>query len=227
MKKYIALFTVLFLCVPLYAQQKVSLSYNPCLSLYNSENSTKTISGKNIDYIPSFSIAYENKHLLGTDIIIEYNYSSVKLSAVQEFRPTSSGPTIPPVMWTVDYYLAWHNIDFGNNYEITKWLSFSIGPSISLVYRTISIVDLYRTTIEEEVPATSFDDRLASICAGLNCSGNIEFPLQDNEQYFFLFSRIKCRYLHSVLFDSRGRNLGSYYQSFLSGQINIGVGYCF
>jgi hypothetical protein len=154
------------------------------------------------------------------DLMIEYNYAGIKLGDVQEFESSGSGVVLVTRTSIADYYRTWHNIDLALNFELNKWLSFSLGPTVSATYRTISYVSLWNQTY-------SFDDRVASLCAGLNSSFNVEVPLLDGERYLFLFSRVTFRYLHSLLFDARGRNLDNYSQEFITGQVNVGAGFCF
>jgi hypothetical protein len=136
---------------------------------------------------------------------------------VQDFaRTNSTGPEIIGT-FPADLILACNNVDFAVYFKANDWLSFSTGPTISFVTRSIVIDDLPYS------PPESFEDKLASLCLGVNGSVSIEVPLQTGSQYIFLFSSVKLRYLHSVWFDAKGRKLDNYYQSFLFSQLNVGL----
>lgn len=215
MKNLILLSLLLYLCSPLYAQNKILISYNPGMSLHNSENSTKIIGDKHIAWFPGISLAYATENLWGLNVLLEYNYSSKRIYDVQTLATTSSA----------DLILTCNNFDVAVYYKANEWLSFAAGPTMSLVNRTIVIDNLLASGLENV--EKSFEDRLVSFCLGVNGSVSIEVPLQTAAQYVFFFSNVKLRYLHSVWFDDRGRNLSNYYQSFLFGQLNIGLGYNF
>jgi hypothetical protein len=225
MTKNIVVLVLLLFCFPLHAQNKILLSYNPGLSLYNSENSMNIIGDKSISWIPGFSVAYEIEDLWGQNFQLEYNYINTRIEDVQEFVWT--GPSGPDVMGTYasDLILSCHNVDIAVYYNTDKWLNFAAGPTLSFVNRSIVIDDIPGYT-QENLPG-SLEDRLLSLCLGVNGSINIQIPLYTASQYVFLFSSLKVRYLHSIWFDKRGRNLDNYYQSFLSAQLNIGLGYSF
>jgi hypothetical protein len=225
MKKYILLFLLMLLYIHLGAQNKFIISYNPGVSLYNSENSMKIIDDKRIRWFPGSSIAYETENLWGLNIHLEYNFAGKRIYDVQDFARTSaSGPEIIGTS-AADLILACHNVDLAVYDKLNDWLSIAAGSTISLVNRSIVIDDL--PNYSQENISRSFEDRLVSLCLGVNVSVNIEFPLQTGPQYVFFFSSVKLRYLHSVWFDDKGRNLSNYYQAFLSSQLNVGLGYSF
>jgi hypothetical protein len=218
------LFIMLLIYSSSVSQTKTMASFNPGSSLYNSENSMRTIGSKTIGWFRGFSVAFEKENFWGIDVHGEYCYAYSKTQDVINYnRTNSSGIVIGTT--GADLIIAIHNIDLAVIYHINSWLSISGGPSLGLTYRTLKIDNLSESA--QQNVFYSFEDRLASLCGGVNGSINLELPLQGNSEYFFLYSSLKLRYLHSLLFDKRGRNLDNYYQSFLSGQLNIGVGNCF
>jgi hypothetical protein len=225
MKKNILVLVLVLFCFPVRAQNKILISYNPGLSLYNSENSMDVIGDKSILWIPGISVAYEIENLWGQNFHFEYDFVNTRMGAVQEFAWTgSSGPDVLGTT-TSDLILSCHNVDIAVYYTIDKWLSVAAGPTLSFVNRSIVIDELPRYS-QENLSGT-FEDRLSSLCLGVNGSVKMEIPLITASRYVFIFSTAKLRYLHSVWFDARGRNLDNYYQSFLSAQINFGLGYNF
>jgi hypothetical protein len=225
MKNFFLLSLFLCLCSPLYAQNKIFLSYNPGISLYNSENSGKTIGDKHLGWFPGFSIAYESENIWGLNLLLEYNWTQKRIYDVQTFAMTTSTGSGTLGYFNADLILACHNLDISVSYKVKDWLYFAAGPTVSLVDRSI-VMDNLPNYIQEKV-GSSFDDRLISLCLGVNGSVNIEIPFQTSSQYVFFFSSIKLRYLQSVWFDDRGRNLDNYSQSFIFTQLNIGLGYNF
>lgn len=224
MKNYIILTLLLSLCIPLSAQNKIFVSYNPGASLYNSENSTKTIGDKHIDWFPGFSVAFATENLSALNLFFEYNCTYRRIEEVQKFAITDMSPEIVNYTYA-DLMFLFHNVDLDVYYKANQWLSIYIGPTISWVNRTYVIDDLPASPVEN-IDKT-FEDRLASLCLGANASVSVEIPLQNDVRYIFFFSNLKYRYLHSVWFDDRGRDLSNYHQKFLFSQLNIGLGYNF
>jgi hypothetical protein len=212
MKKILAL---IFIAVcPLMAQNSVSVSYTPAYSLYNSENGTKTIGPKHVGWIQGLSVGYENDNIWeGFNLDVEYNYLHYRANGVQTFIVTDESDESVG-SFGADLHLNWHSVDIDANRKFADWFSVSVGPSVSYVGRGIQIDD-------------AMNDRLQSLCFGGNGSLNADIPLQEGDEYLFLFAHAKVRYLHSIWFDARGRKLEDYHQSFLQGQINVGVGYRF
>ena len=223
MKKHVPLLFLLLFCLPLSAQKKIYISYNPGISLFNSENSKKTTGDKHIRWFPGISLACAVENLWGLNVSLGYDYSSKRIYDVQAFART--GPTGPEIIGysNADLILACHNFDISLYDKANDWLSFGAGPTLSFVNRSIVIDDLPSSGFENT--DRSFEDRLLSLCLGFNYSVNIEVPLETGTQHFFFFSALKLRYLHSVWFDDRGRNLDNYHQSLLFGQLCIGLGY--
>lgn len=221
MKKILMM--IFILSAGMMGQSKLMLSFNPGMSLYNSENSMLTIGDKSIGWFPGISLRYEKNNVSGLSYQIEYCFAYSKTTDVLDFPETNIGNGTILYTLGADLTLTEHNIDADLVYHIAEALSVSGGPTVALVYRSLEVDNIPTQTNLQK----SLDDRLASLCLGVNCSINVELPLDDNPQYLFLFSSINARYLHSVYFDKRGRDLDDYYQSFLSGQVNIGLGYCF
>ena len=221
MKNY--LLACLFLSSSVLAQNKFSVSGNPGISLYNFENSLKTIGDKSVGWFPGISIAYDREDLWGLNFHVEYNYNHSRTANVLQFyRTLSSGPS-PVESNGADLVLSCHNIDLALCYKLDQWYSIAVGPTVSFVSRSLEINGLKGT----EGPPIDFVDRLASLCLGFNGYVNMEIPFSDGPEYPFFFSSLKVRYLHSVWFDRQGRNLDNYHQSFLVGQLNLGFGYNF
>jgi hypothetical protein len=226
MKKNSFLLLSLMACASVYAQNRVSVSYNPGLCMSSSENTMRIIGDKRLDWIQGFSIAYVSDNLLSElNLDVEYSYMHSRVADIQDFRYTSEMSAEHLGTFSADLVISWNNIDVDLNKRLSKWLSFSLGPTMSYVGRSIVIDNMPRPL--KENGATSFEDRLQSLCVGINGSVNVEIPLEDGDNYLFVLVHSRSRYLHSIWFDKRGRNLDNYYQSFYYGQINIGLGYRF
>lgn len=221
MKKYIL---IIFLVISsLHSQSRIIFSLNPGESIYNSENSMKLMSDKKINWLPGLSMAYERENVFGYFLHVEYNLIYRKIDNVIQFTRTSPGPGYFIEYYGADFILSIHSIDIAVNNKINDWASFSIGPTISLVYRSFVVDDM--PGLGEQSAPQNLDDRLASLCLGLNGSISAEVPFSNGNEYVFFFTGLKLRYIHSIWFDDRGRNVGNYYQSFLFSQVNIGLGY--
>lgn len=215
-------FTLLIACSAVLAQTQVTISYNPGISFYCSENSLKIMGNKELKGNNGFSLAYRNDQFLNLfPIDIEYSYLYSRINDVQTFYITGTANASPPASYTADLIFQWHNLDIDVHYPLFPMFSFSLGPSVSYAGRTFAI-DHFASL---DLPA--FTDRLQSLCLGMNISLNGELPLQNSGRYFFLLVHAKMCYLHSIWFDDRGRNLENYHQTFLLGRLNLGIGYCF
>lgn len=106
--------------------------------------------------------------------------------------------------------------DIGLRYPCTNWLQLGLGPSFAAISRTT------------EVPFADISDRLNSYCLGAHgvAAALLPFNKGKSEGFYWYFS-LKLRYLHSLFFDARGRNLGNYNQSFLTTSLAAGIGYAF
>ncbi len=219
MKKYLIVIVLPFMSA--LAQDRIYVSYNPGVSLYNSENHMKDIGDKEARWSGGLGIGCMKDSVLGAiGINVEYSYMYSRVPDVQQFAYTAIDPT-QATPFAADLILDWHSIDVDLNWSILDVLSLSVGPSVSYVGRSIIIDNIPAT------PPSSFEDRLQSICIGLNGSLNGEIPLGDGDEYPFFLAHLRMRFLHSLWFDARGRNLHDYYQTFLLQQLNIGVGYRF
>ena len=211
-KKYIV---AIFLTISsLYSQNKILFSVSPGLSLYNSENAMKVTGNHKVDWLFGVGVGLQGAKLLEENIYLEYNLTyrkvkrAIELPQFDQMSPTLIGT------YGADLTLSLHNFDFGVIQKVNETLRLNYGPTLSVVNRSF---------YTEASP--TFEDRLASLCVGLNCSIDLISPPSDNQEGHFFYSNVKIRYIHSLLFDARGRNLDNYYQSFLFAQLNIGLGY--
>lgn len=216
---------LLLLSPSLHGQNRLFLSAAPGISLYNSENAMLTIGDKSVSWFPGLSVAYERENMSGVNWHVEYNFSRAKVEDVLDFIVTGPGGPTQIGVFNADLILSVHSVDLALFYRECEWLSFAIGPTVSLIHRTIETNGI--PTPDPFGQARDFEDRLTSLGVGLNGSVNVEVPFDDVPPFFFFYSILKARYVHSVWFDKRGRNLGNYQQSFLVGQWYMGLGYNF
>jgi hypothetical protein len=182
----------------------------------------KVIGDKKVDWFPGLSIAYERENVLGETVHLEYNYTYRKVKDVQLFLITSEISPDPTGGLSSDLILSLHNIDIDVRIGKGENISYTIGPSLSWVNRSFVIDQPLAIGTNRR-----FEDRLASLCIGVNGAINVTFPLADKNESLFLFTGLNMHYIHSVWFDARGRNVGNYFQSFLFSQIQVGIGSSF
>ena len=219
----------LLLCATMFsntlqAEERLLFSLDPGWSLYNSENSLKTMEEGSLGWTPGFSIGFETDSLWGLALRAEYAYArSVAIGAMQ-FIVTGPGGPQATGTYGADVIFTTHNMDVAVATRPVEYFSLAGGPTLSLAHRTI---DLTTPRLDQTSQSRHFVDRVASLCAGLNASVNLEVPLGEGDQYFFFLSSLKLRYLYSLWFDKRDRNLDDYYQESILGQLSIGLGYSF
>jgi hypothetical protein len=120
--------------------------------------------------------------------------------------------------------LLLNNIDIAISYDLNHVINYSIGPTFSFISRSYVIDDVWSSSESKK----DLNNRLVSLCAGINFSVNFEFPFNvTNNNGLFFFTKLKMRYLHAFWFDARGRNLDNYYQDFFFSQIHLGIGYSY
>lgn len=221
MKRLLLLFVVL--STPMWAQQTLLLALDPGLNIYNSENSLKTIGDKDLDWSPGFSVGYEGVYLWGVALRLECSYTRSSAHNALGFAITSSSGPEPIASFGSDLSFTTYNLDIAALVQPEPFLILAIGPTLALAHRTIEFTE----PPTEEFSAIYFQDRLASLCLGVNGAADFRIPLGNIPQHLFLFAGIRLRYLHSVLFDKRGRNLGNYSQSQFFGRLSVGLGCTF
>jgi len=220
------LFVVVMLSLYMHAQNKIMVSVNPGCYLYNSENSMHITDDHKVGWSPGVSVAYEKENMFGYDIRFEYNFMYSEIMGIMQFVRT--GPDLPePIdISNANYFLTSHNFDLSLVFKLSDNFNVYAGPSLAVYNRTFDYTDdVTYTDLPNYNP--NLYDKLVSYCVGINGGLNYELPLSDTEDYFFFYSGLKIRYLHSFYFDKRGRNTDNYYQSILTGQMNIGIGYSF
>lgn len=178
--------------------------------VFNSENDLPiTQDGKFIGgYGINASVMREETGPCSPSIDLQY-YTS---SAPMEFNYSLSGLPAIRGKLIIDQFIA----DAGLNYRITKWTLLGFGPSLAMARRTV------------DLPDKNIADGLNSYCAGVFCTAAMLSPLgKEGSSRLYSYYTLKLRYLHSLFFDTRGRNLGSYSQSFLTVSLGMGIGYAF
>lgn len=222
MKYYFTLCLIIFMSPFNLSQNRIGANIGYGYFLTNSENSLKTIGDKNFKSHIIYGLEYLRENVLGVDVLFEYSYTNSIEEKTLEFFTYGGGiePAIP--FWS-DVSQVIHSFDLDIYYKINNYISVAVGPSLAIMNRLIEVN-----------PPQSFEskspwiyDKLASTGLGGNTFIELSYPLNDGENYFSLDSKLKIRYVHSIWFDEKGRNLDNYKQEFLDTQISIGVGYSF
>ena len=206
------------------AQPTLLISFDPGLNLHNSENSLKPIGNKALDWSPGVSVGFEGLSLWGVLARLEYSYTCSIARNALEFPTTSPSGPMPTGFFGADLSFTTHTFDIGGVLQPVSFLFLTAGPSVSVAYRTIE----FTVPASSNLPEINFRDRLASVCLGVNGGVDVRIPLgSEIPRHLLLFAGLRLRYLHSVLFDGRGRNVSEYSQSQLFGRLSVGFGYAF
>ena len=211
---YILVFLFLFTTISI-SQHQIALKPTIGGYIYNSENSLKVMGDENYFLNYGFEVCYENKNLFGYDMQVDYSYIFSGIDNVLEFVMTEETGPDPIGSFYSDVSLSLHNFDISLKNEISEYFSYGFGLSFSLVNRSYII------------EYSDFLDRLASFAVGLNASIDIKYPLTNDEDFIFLYSGIKCRYVFGLFYDKGLRDLSGYDQHFVTGNFTIGLGYSF
>ncbi|MCU7496678.1 MAG: hypothetical protein HF314_15070 [Ignavibacteria bacterium] len=222
MKKYILIFAVIlsFTC-PYFAQNRIGVNAGYGYYAGNSENSAPITDGHKFRSHILYGLTLQKEDLFGLNLMLDYSYHQITKDNV--FNVTTypdgehQGPTIGG-----DVKLVSHNFDLAYVGAISRYLSYGAGPSFVIVNRIFEL-DAPVTTGSSQA---SLDDKLASSHLGVNGFLMFTMPLGEGSG-FFVSSKLKLRYSHSIWFDEGPRDLRDYYQSFTTTQLTLGVGYSF
>jgi len=220
-KKTIFIVALIFSCT--HGQNIFIVSVNPGEYLYNSENDMHITDDRKVRWFPGLSLSFEKENVLGYNIQMEYSFVYFESMRNIKFYKKES-ETEPNTLLYANYFLTGHNYDLSIVSKLSESFNFYVGPSLAVYNRTIDYGYPYN---DPEIAALNLHDRLVSVCVGINAAINMKYPFSKAPRHFFFYSGLKVRYLHSILFDNRGRNTANYYQSFLTAQLNIGLGYNF
>jgi len=215
---------VCFLFLPgiIHSQSRVSLNAGYGNYLFSSENSTRIMGDKKFRSHFVSELSYQNENLFGINLMLDFNYHEITQRNVVEFFVT--GEDNPEIVdsYGVDLSLVSFNFDLSYVGSISNNFSFGLGPSFCIINRIVKM-DEGIVTIGNIRGSLYLYDKLAS--SGLGANGFIMFniPIMVDSK-FFITSKVKFRYVHSIWFDKGIRNLDNYKQEFITAQITAGVG---
>lgn len=214
LKLYI-FFLIIHLSSISFAQHQITIKPAIGLYIYNSENSLKIMGDKDYLLNYGYEVSYENKDLYGYDLQVDYSYIYSGIDNVLKFILTSETDPNPMELFYSDVSLSLHTFDISLKNELSDYISYGFGPSFSFVNRSYSI-DNY-----------DFLDRLSSFAVGVSGSIDVKLPLDENNNYWYLYSGLKLRYLYGLFYDKGLRDLSDYNQHFITGNLTVGIGYSF
>jgi len=223
MKKYIlAIIIFLFADYFINAQNKITANAGYGYYLSNSENSLRIMGDKRYKSYFHFGFAFQRGDLVGLNLMLEYSYHQMEKEDALEFFITSSFD--PEIQYKVasDASILSHNFDLDYIGSIGSYFSYGFGPSFVIINRIIEVNNAYT-----EAGLKSFYDKLASSGLGANAFFDFSVPFTEAREFFFITSKIKFRYIHSIWFDKGLRNLDDYKQEFLVFNFSVGIGYAF
>ncbi len=182
---------------------------------FNSENELPLLQSGKLTYLygvnTSIGISLGNRRELAFD----FQYDVCHANHPMVFYYSFGGPgTVSSFDGRVALYEL--SSDIGLRYDCNKWLQLGLGPSFATDSRTV------------DIPYGSIEDRVNSYCLGAHGVATARVPF--NKNYgggFYWYYSLKLRYLHSLFFDSHGRDLRNYSQSFLTTSLAAGIGYAF
>ena len=192
------------------AQDQIKITPSLGIFIYNSENPLKITEDNNYLLNYGFEVSYINQSLFTQNFQFDYSYIYSGVDGALEFLRTS-GMDIGTSY--VDVSLSFHTIDILLKNKLSEKLFYGIGPSFSLVNKSIFY------------DKDSFEDRLASFNIGLSGTIDMITPLNDSSTNWYFYGGIKLRYLYGLFYDEEGRDLSNYSQHFLTLNLLIGLSY--
>lgn len=203
---------------PAFSQAEYRIAAQVVGGIYaiNSENTLPLLQGRKFigGYSADVSISRHIKKPYSLDLDVQYFRSNASKRLVYNVT-LGEGPQAVSRFYgkvALDQFSA----DLGLRRRLTDWLQAGFGPSLAIESRTVN------------VPYAGIADRLDSYCLGLHAVAAASLPLTGvRSNGFFWYYTLKLRYLHSIFFDARGRDLSNYSQSFLTASLGAGIGYSF
>lgn len=205
----------------LFPQYRISL--NPGFGYYasNSENALRMMENqKKYRSYFSFGLSFQKDDFFGISLMLDYSYNHLTRDNLVVFGYSDMSP--------IEYSkihgglkLSTHSIDIAYLGTLTRNFHFGIGPSFIITSRTYESEAGYG---DGRLVFPAFQDRLASSGLGINVFMMYNTPLIES---FYLTSKIKLRYAHSIWFDKGPRNLDNYSQEFVTPEVSVGLGYAF
>lgn len=216
--KSMLLFLMTFCFSTIYSQ--INLEINGGLGRYliHSENSQNIMGNKEFDNNIFYGFSIQKENLLGINLKFEYTFHKMIEENVISFYRYSHGD----YSWIGDISYLNHNFDFNYIGNINSYLFYGIGPSFVITNRIFEV--------KQELPISQNKvvyDKLASSGIGLNSCIEFIYPSTKLKNSFFIISKLKLRYTHSLWFDKGIRKLDDYYQEFFTINLSLGIGYLF
>lgn len=217
MRKYITkIIIITFVLLPnTLAQNQIKINPSIGIFIYNSDNSLKIMERGKYILNYGFEISYINKNLFGKYIQFDYSYIYEGVDETSEFIKTGTDNPTPNGVFYSDVSLSFNTLDFLLKNELSKDLFIGLGPSLSIVNKSINFAQ------------DNFEDRLVSFNIGLSVTLDKIIPLNENSTNWYLNGGIKLRYLFGLYYDDKGRDLSNYNQEFFTLNILFGLGYNF
>ncbi|HEX2866994.1 MAG TPA: hypothetical protein VHO03_08120 [Ignavibacteriales bacterium] len=227
MKKYILILAALLSSAcTLFAQNRVSFNAGYGNYLGNSENSAPVTNGQKFRSHFLYGLSLQKEDLFGLNLMLDYSYNQIKKNNVFTFTQAAYDGT-PLAEFGGDLTLVSHNFDLAYVGSFSRYFSYGAGPSFSIVNRIFELqtpLKVGEVLISPE--RANLYDKLASSHLGVNGFLMFTMPVFEGTG-FFVSSKLKFRYTHSVWFDAGLRNLDNYSQEFTTGEISLGAGYSF
>lgn len=208
---------ILFIVVSLFfvtqssGQDDIGITCGVGAYAYNTENEYAIT--KNENYILNFTFAAYYVRALSANyrINVSYNFMFSKINDALLFAITA--PNVPEALgqYGVDIKLMFNMFDFNLDVKLNKNYYISMGPTLALVFRSL-VIDHH-----------SFKDELASVCGGLNVVAAWYYPIDNSKMYYQM--GIKTRFLTGLFFDRGMRNIDDYNQSFITVNLELGLGF--
>lgn len=211
------LVTLTFVCfacsanMNIYAQSVVSISPNFGYFIFHSDNRLRVTEESNFGVNYGFSATLRHRFFAEHDLQITLGY----------FRAVARDTKKVPTPGGYSYAsLAQSSVPLDISYLITVTPVLSVGLGLSAVFTNRAM------TLESQRILPTFEDRFNLIGIGPNGVVTFAIPLSE-ESTFQIVSETKVRYISSVWFGNKGRDLGSYNLKYLQWAVSIGVGWTF
>ncbi|MGE5350530.1 MAG: hypothetical protein ACM3P0_00495 [Acidobacteriota bacterium] len=222
MKKYILILVVLFSACSIFAQNSVSINMGYGYYAGNSENSDPITNGQKFRSHFLYGLTLQKEDLFGLNLMLEYSYHKINRNDVFTFYGTDLSGLNQHRIAGGDLSLVSHNFDLSYVGSLSRYFSYGAGPSFAIVNRIFELDAPFPVGSQY---ATLYD-KLASSHLGVNGFLMFTMPIGEGTG-FFVDSKLKFRYTHSIGFDEGLRNLHDYSQEFTTTQVTLGVGYSF
>lgn len=210
----LALIVVMFLSGRIYGQTMVFSSGDAGYFLHHSDNQLPITENEDLRYLYGGTVGIETPLLNDYTIRIEASFFRADVTKLFNNLFVGNPPSFSITTRSATLIQRTVPIDFSISPRSESGLSYAAGISLTYTNRRTEVPYLYS--------GDPFIDAFNSFGVGVNGSIRSMFAIDEGGR-LWLYGAVKFRYIHTVVFESNGRDLSGYTLDYLHGQLSAGL----